>query len=127
MLGCHCAHHFSSSQSTIALSSGEAELNAAVKTGSELIGLRNLMNGFAVDLYLELSLDSSAAKGICQRRGSGKVKHLEVKQLWLQEKVLQKEIKMNKIPRAINPSDCLTHYWTAKEALLHFPKLSVGV
>ena len=127
MLGNHTVHHFSSTQSNVALSSAEAELNASVKCTSELIGLRNLMNGFAVDLYLELSLDSSAAKGICQRRGSGKVKHLEVKQLWLQEKVFKKEIKMNKIPRAVNPSDCLTHYWTAKDVFDHFQLLGVGI
>ena len=85
------------------------------------------MDGFAIALKLELSLDSSAAKGICHRRGAGKVKHLEVKQLWLQEKVMSKEIKMIKIPRADNPSDCLTHYWTAKDVSHHFKLLGVGI
>ena len=91
------------------------------------MGLRNLMDGFSISLQMELSLDSSAAKGICQRRGAGKVKHLAVKQLWLQEKVMTNEVKINKISRIEHPSNCLTHYWPAKDCVIHFAKLNVGV
>ena len=41
--GGHCLHQWSRTQSNIALSSGEAELNAALKGGVELIGVQNLM------------------------------------------------------------------------------------
>ena len=43
MRGGHCLHHWSRTQATIALSSGEAELNSSLKGGTELIGARTLM------------------------------------------------------------------------------------
>ena len=55
--------------------------------------------------------DSSAAKGILTRTGAGPVKHLSVKQLWVQEKVSKREVNVTKIPRAINTADACTHAW----------------
>ena len=62
--------------------------------------------------HLSIRGDSSAALGIVQRKGCGKVKHLAVKQLWLQEKVAEKEVTVTKIPRAENSADALTHHWS---------------
>lgn len=39
---------------------------------------------------VRIKTDSSAAKGILQRSGSGKIQHLEVRQLWAQD-LVQKE------------------------------------
>ena len=36
--------------------------------------------------------DSSAARGICTRTGSGKVRHLSIKELWIQEAYLKKGV-----------------------------------
>ena len=46
---------------------------------------------------LELYGDSTAAKGILMRSGSGSVKHLSTKQLWGQERVEKGEVKVTKI------------------------------
>ena len=127
MLGTHTVHHFSSTQATVALSSAEAELNSAVKCTSELLGLQQMMLDLNLHLKAELSIDSSAAKGLLQRRGAGRVKHLEVKQLWTQELVMNKKIKILKVPRLENPSDCLTHHWTVKDAIPHFERMRVGI
>ena len=43
--------------------------------------------------------------------GVGKVRHLQVKQLWLQENVAAGELTIVKIPRAENYADALTHPW----------------
>ena len=78
--------HWSSSQSNVALSSAEAELNATVKGLSELIGLYHLIEETQkVTVSLILRTDASACKGMLLRHGTGKVKHLSVKQLWAQE------------------------------------------
>ena len=75
--------HWSKSQSNIALSSAEAELNATVKGLSEVIGLYNLIEETQkVSVNLTLCTDASACKGMLLRHGTGKVKHLSVKQLW---------------------------------------------
>ena len=102
--------HWSKSQSNVALSSAEAELNATVKGLSELIGLYNLVQETQqVSVNLVLCTDASACKGMLLRHGAGKVKHLSVKQLWAQECVKTYEIEVLKVPRDKNPSDVLTH------------------
>ena len=102
--------HWSKVQSNVALSSGEAELNAAVKGLSETIGLHNLISEiWGVVPTSRLYVDASACKGMILRRGSGKVKHLSVKQLWAQECVRAYGVTIQKISRDQNPSDVLTH------------------
>ena len=54
--------------------------------------------------------DASAAIGIASRQGSGKVRHIEVSQLWLQDKVMRSEIEVSKIRTDQNPADALTKH-----------------
>ena len=63
--------------------------------------------------------DASAAQGINGRTGAGKVKHLSVRQLWLQERLAAGDLSQAKVPRAVNISDCLTHHWAATEGSGH--------
>ena len=123
--GAHLLGHWSSTQSNIALSSGEAELNAMVKGGTETLGAIGIMNDLGQELSGCVLTDSSAAKGISARDGSGKVKHLEVKQLWIQQAVQDGKLSVTKVPRAENPSDALTHNWLSVEGDKHFPKISL--
>ena len=74
---------------------------------------------------LELLGDASALSGMLSRRGSGKVKHLEVRQLWLQEKVRDQQLVYRKIPRKLNASDTLTHHWSYREAKEHFHRVGL--
>merc|ERR1712243_40746 len=53
--------------------------------------------------------DSSAARGVLTRVGSGRIRHLEVKHLWVQELVTRKVLRIEWIPRTRNPADVLTH------------------
>jgi len=83
MHGSHCLHHWSSTQVTVAASSGEAELNALNKAVAECIAIIDLMNDCDEKCNGTVYTDSSAANGIAHRRGCGKIKHLETRQLWL--------------------------------------------
>ena len=111
MHGQHILSHWSKLQSTIALSSGEAELNAGVKGISETIGIHELFKEWDMNEEAAITLytDSSAAKGTLTRRGRGKIKHLTTKQLWVQEAIRTYDVKVVKIPRHINSADLLTH------------------
>ena len=51
-----------------------------------------------------------AAIGIARRRGLGKIRHIDVEDLWVQEKVGEKVVDLVKAPGADNPADCLTKY-----------------
>ena len=68
----------------MALSSGEAELNAGVKGISEVIGLREMIEEFGDDLEIDVLTEASVCKIILLRHGCGKMKHLSTKQLWVQ-------------------------------------------
>ena len=84
MHGSHLVHHWSSTQKVVALSSAEAELNAIVKSMTEILCLMNMMKKCGRDPKGQILTDSSAANGIVHRQGCGKVKHLECRQLWVQ-------------------------------------------
>lgn len=46
--------------------------------------------------------------GITERRGSGKLRHIHIGLLWIQEKRANEEIKFHKIDGHINPADLMT-------------------
>ena len=48
-----------------------------------------MMGELGEKLGIELKCDTSAAVGMVMRKGLGKVRHIGVTQLWLQEKQLQ--------------------------------------
>ena len=52
--GCHMLQHWSRTQSTVALSSGEAELNSALKGASEGIGLMTMLREMEEEATLTL-------------------------------------------------------------------------
>ena len=81
----------------------------------EGLHVQRLAASLGDDLPLELRTDASAARGVILRQGVGKVRHLQVKQLWLQENVAAGELTIVKIPRAQNCSDALTHPWSAND------------
>ena len=120
MQGRHLIHHWSRTQGIVALSSGEAELNASVKGVSEGLQLKYVAEALGRKLRIELFGDSTAAKGILMRSGSGSVKHLSTKQLWVQGKVEKGEVKVTKIKRTVNVADSCTHAWGKGEADRHF-------
>ena len=106
--GAHLLKHWSSTQKTIALSSGEAELAGVVKGTGEGLGIQSLALDLGVELNLHVHADSSAAIGICRRTGIGKVRHLAVGQLWVQERVRSGDFSLHKVAGEQNPADLLT-------------------
>ena len=101
----------------MALSSGEAELNGCVKALVEGIGIWNLYHELlGWDLEFRLYIDASACRGMLLRKGVGRMKHLCTKQLWAQGAVESYNGQIEKIPRAQNCADLLTHLVSRPEA-----------
>ena len=50
--------------------------------------------------------DSSAAIAISQRKGCGKLRHINIGQLWIQEKVNAKELEVRKVLGEENQLTC---------------------
>ena len=86
IFGSHVIKSWSSTQAVIALSSGEAEYYSMVKGASVGLGIHAMMREIGVIVHLGLRCDASAAIGIVLRRGLGRVRHIDVSQLWLQHK-----------------------------------------
>ena len=115
MRGAHMVSHWSRTQQNIALSSAEAELNGICKATAEGLGAIHMSTEFGEHLLLEVMTDSSAARGVVQRAGSGRIKHLQVKQLWCQELESAGEMAIVKLPREKNVADLLTHHFSDSE------------
>ena len=107
----------------MALSSAEAEVNAAVKAAQEGLSVAHLEEEIGRWIIVRLYGDSSANHGMIQRQGAGKVKRLSVRQCLLQQQNDLGSCQHVKIPRLENMSDLLTHHWTKAEAELHLKGL----
>ena len=75
-------------------------------------------------LPLDMYTDPSAARGIIQREGAGRVKHLDFKTLWMQEREINGDLAIHQLPRADNFSDLLTHHYSDAEAERHLAGMS---
>ena len=68
------------------------------------------MGELGVGAEVELRTDSRAGKGVASRRGTGKVKHMHICYLWLQEKVERGEVHVVKVGGMGHRADALTKY-----------------
>lgn len=84
MRGRHLIKHRSTTQVTVTLSSAEAELGGITNVASTSMGVRTIAAdpGFRWDISIQT--DSTAAGGICRRRGLGKIRHLAAADPWVQ-------------------------------------------
>jgi hypothetical protein len=118
-IGNHAIKSYSTTQPVIALSSGEAEYYGLVKGGSLGLGIKSLAGDLGIIVGIDLMTDSTAAQGIASRKGLGRVRHIEVNQLWIQDKVSTKQIVLIKVKGTENLADALTKYIDSKEIEWH--------
>ena len=102
--------HWSKTQSTISLSSGEAELHGIAHGAAQGLGMLSLLVDLGWKLKLRVHSDATAAIGICRRKGLGKVRHLATTDLWIQDQVRSRKIELLKVLGTDNPADVLTKY-----------------
>ena len=119
MVGSHPIKHWSLTQTTIALSSGEAELGGICRGASIALGLQSLAADLGISLQIEILTDATAAIGICRRRGLGKIRHLHVSDLWVQDRLETGDFKLTKVLGADNPADVLTKHVTRDIMMRH--------
>ena len=86
MIGFHFIKGWSRTQNHVTMSSAEADLVALVKCSAELMGVRSLLKDLSVESSGVIYADSSAALAIAKRKGAGKLRHINVSSLWIQEK-----------------------------------------
>ena len=56
--------------------------------------------------------DSSAALAVAKRKGAGKLRHINVSSLWIQERQDREDLELRKVLGTENPADFMTKYLT---------------
>ena len=115
MLGQHTLKTWATTQKNITLSSGEAELVALVKASTEGIGMQQLASEWEFKYEVAFFADSSAALSVTQRKGAGKMRHIKIGMLWVQEKAENELIQYRKVRGDGNPADLMTKHLSAKK------------
>ena len=124
MLGKHTIKTWSSTQTGVALSSGEAEFNGVIRASGMGLGFQSLLSDLGVALPLRVWTDSSAAIGICSRQGLGKLRHIDTHLLWVQQAVRSRRIDLRKVAGESNPADLYTKHLPSREKLLQLVGLT---
>ena len=128
MFGSHCWKAWSSTQGVGALSSAEAEFCTMVEgtqrgkwavTVATELGVRLGGGG------LVLNTDSEAAKSFVCRRGLGRMRHIEVRELWLQEEVRRGKVVVKKVAGVENPADLMTKFLKTAEVVDRLRRMGI--
>ena len=101
----HLIKSWSRTQDSVTLSSAEAELVALGKLAMEMLGIRSMAHEWS-----RLFVDAYVTLRIAKRQGAGKMRHINVGTLWLQEKAVQMELEYVKVKGEENPADGLTKH-----------------
>ena len=107
-------------QKTPALSSAEAELYAIGSGAIETLGADTLLKEWGYgDTTPTLMTDSSSALAVTKKRGPGRMKHIELKMLSVQDWVKEKRLRMGKVSTEANPADLLTKALSKEKLVRH--------
>ena len=98
-----------------------------MKASSVALGLRSLYADLDETLKIHVHTDASSARSIATRKGLGKVRHLAVHLLWLQDKTASGEVTVFKVRGDENPADMLTKYLAQANMLKCMKKLNYQV
>ena len=112
----HTVKSWACTQPIIALSTGQAELYAMNEEPDQALGLQSLLRDLGIELEIRVHTDATTGRAMGTRRGLGKVHHIEVNELWLQEKVEKGKLNILKINKnKFNLTDLLTKYLSKDE------------
>jgi hypothetical protein len=78
------------------------------KLSAELIGLLSMLKDLGETRTGTVLADSTAALAIADRKGSGKLRHINISLLWIQEKESKEELSFEKVLGTENPADMMT-------------------
>eukprot|EP00971_Amphidinium_carterae_P348939 6490753-Amphidinium_carterae.3 len=113
--------HISRTQSTIALSSAEAELYARGQATIEAQHIKQVIEEMAIPnvsghVTMSINTDSSAGKAVASR-------HVQLRYLYMQDIVQLGAMTISKIPTTNNPADALTKHLPATTITAHLERL----
>ena len=126
-VGKHTLKSWSRTQSLIALSSGESELYAMLEASAETVGMLALFRDFGWNVSGEIWGDASAAMGIVNRTGLGKIRHIDTSLPWIKQIAAEKGIRYENVFGKLNPADLFTTQFDANTMDGHVRRLAFDV
>ena len=122
-VGARLIKSWATTQPTITLSNGEAELYGVVRAAANGLGYLSLLADLGIKLRLRVWTDSTASQGMCGRQGLGKVRHLDVQELWIQQRVRKHDFDLLKVWGEENPGDLFTKAGLSESRIRELLKL----
>ena len=123
MIGSHLLKSWSSTQGVVSLSSGEAEFYGVTKAAGIGLGYQSLLEDLGVVAGIRVWTDSSATLGICGRQGLGKLRHIDTRSLWLQQKLRAGALEIKKVRGEANPADLFTKHLQSEDRVVDLCRL----
>ena len=102
-------------------------VDGGVAACSEGLFMKEVFAFIGFPLQMEVYLDSSAARGVFQRQGVGRIRHLEVKSLWVQDALHRKLFSLHAVPSQDNTADFGTKALAVKRFNVLRLKLGIGL
>ena len=96
---------------------GGSVFYSAGKAAAELILIKSMMRDMGCDADIKLHVDATVAQAMASRHGIGKIRHPEVRYLWLQEMAKSGVIAVRKMNGVLNPADVLNTPMSFSEML----------
>ena len=115
MIGSHSIKGWSRTQNHVTMSSAEAELIALVKCTSECMGVQSMFRDWGCEMKCNLYADSSAALAIAKRKCAGKLRHINVSALWIQDVQDREGAEYMKVLGTESPASLMTQYLTREQ------------
>ena len=110
----------SRSQRSIALSSCESEYMAAIGGAAKGIYIARLWRFLTnKDVKVSVITDSSSCRAFSERQGVGRLKHIDTKHLWLQQKVKGNALTMDPVSTLMNVADMGTEIGSCEKSFPH--------
>jgi hypothetical protein len=117
-----CLKTYRQRQDTIAVSSGESEFYGIVKVAKMEIGSKSMFKDLGLEVEVQVNTDSSAARSISSRRAAGRARHVEVHELWVQERVRSGELSIIKVRGENNVADGLAKHVDRSNMEMHMER-----
>ena len=104
----------------------KTECSAATAATSEAKYIQGSFPGlWTAYVNIHLSSDSSGAIGVASKRGLQRLRHLDVRFLWLLGETAAKRVRISKVPGPENVADANAKH--ADKRSLEFCRMSLGV
>ena len=72
--------------------------------------MKGLLEDMGIEVGIQVNTDSSVAKTIAMRKGAGRVRHIEVRELLVQDRVAKGELQIFNVKGEFNVADGLTKH-----------------